>query len=81
MFNMKKSVMVLALLAMVGVAQADEYSCKVYCKNGTTYVDVNANSKSEAAAKVDNMPDQVCKGEGKGDKSSQTMRPEQCSRK
>ena len=78
---MKKSIIVLSLLAMAGVAQADEYSCKVYCNSGTTYVDVYADSRQEAAAKVDQMPDSVCKNESQGDKSNETMRPEQCSRK
>lgn len=78
---MKKLLVLLAALSAFGVAHADQYVCKVYCQSGTTYVDVDANSKSEAAAKVDVMPDAVCKGENKGNKSNQTMRPEQCSRK
>ena len=80
---MKFKFVAIAALATLGLgaAQASEYVCKVYCNSGTTAVVVNADSRDDAAAKVDKMPDQVCKGEGKGDKSSQTMRPEQCSKK
>jgi len=42
---------------------------------------VNASSASDAANKVDAQGHQICKSDGKGNASSQTMRPEQCSRK
>lgn len=75
-----KKLLFLSLLAFAGIAQADEYSCKVYCNSGTTYVTVKASSKSEAAAIVDKQADQICKNENKGNASNQTMRPDQCSR-
>lgn len=76
-----KKLLMLVLFSVAGVAQADEYSCKVYCNNGVTYVTVNANSKADAAAKVDEQGHQICRADKRGDASSQTMRPEQCSRK
>lgn len=76
-----KVFLTIALVSAASMASAEEYVCKVYCKSGTTSVEVKAGSKEEAAAKVDRMPDQVCKGEGKGNKSDETMRPDQCSRK
>lgn len=76
-----KKLIALALFALAGMAQAEDYSCKVYCNSGTTYVTVSASSKDDAAAKVDKQADQVCKEDNKGKASNQTMRPEQCSRK
>lgn len=76
-----KKLFLLSLLALAGVTHAEEYSCKVYCNSGTTNVTVNANSKEDAAAKVDKQGDQICRGENKGNGSNQTMRPDQCSRK
>ena len=66
---------------MTCTANASEYVCKVYCNSGQSYITVNASSASDAAAKVDKQGDQICKGDNKGNASSQTMRPEQCSRK
>ena len=78
---MKRTFVAVMLLGITVSVQATEYSCKVYCKSGSpVYVNVNADSKEEAAAKVDRMPDQVCKDEGKGNKTDETMRPDQCSR-
>ena len=76
-----KKLLFVSLIALAGAAYADEYSCKVYCNSGTTYVTVNASSASDAAAKVDKQGDQICKSDNRGNASSQTMRPEQCSRK
>lgn len=42
----------IGLLALVGLAHTDEYSRKVYCDSGATYVTVLANSEAETAAKL-----------------------------
>ncbi len=76
-----KKLLAVALFALAGVAQADDYSCKVYCNGGETFVTVSGNTKADAAAKVDQMGHQVCKSDNKGNATSKTMRPEQCSRK
>lgn len=62
-------------------ANAGEYVCKVYCTKGTTQATVKADSKSDAAKKIDSngVADQVCKDAGKGAASSSTMKSEQCS--
>lgn len=76
-----KILLVVALFAMAGIAQAEEYSCKVYCNSGETYTTVNASSKADAAAKIDARSDAICKSDKKGNASNKTMRPEQCSKK
>ncbi|MBI4742938.1 MAG: hypothetical protein HY777_15625 [Betaproteobacteria bacterium] len=76
-----KKMLVVALFAVAGVAQAGEYVCKVYCNSGETYVTVNADSSAGAAAKVDQRGHEICKSDNKGNATSKTMRPEQCSRK
>jgi hypothetical protein len=77
--NFQRTIMLLGIVVSV---QAAEYSYKVYCKGSSPiYVDVEAENKEEAAARVDRMPDQVCKDDGKGNKTDATMRPDQCSRK
>jgi len=76
-----KKILMLGLLSIAGFAHADEYVCKVYCNSGETYISVKADSKSDAAAKVDRQSDQICKADNRGNSSSQTMRPEQCNRK
>ncbi len=76
-----KKLLFVSLFALMGAVHAEEYSCKVYCNSGVTYVTVNASSSSDAAAKVDAQGHQVCKSDGKGNASEKTMRPEQCSRK
>lgn len=76
-----KKLLFVSLFALVGSSYAAEYSCKVYCNSGQTYVTVNAGSAAEAAAKVDAQGHQICKSDDKGNASNQTMRPEQCSRR
>jgi hypothetical protein len=63
-------------------AFAEEYSCKVYCDSGTTFVTVQASSSSDAAAKINPTPvaNGICQSAGKGDASSSTMSGSQCSR-
>ena len=76
-----KLVLAIGLLTLTSVVSASEFVCKVYCNSGETYVTLDASSASDAAAKVDKQSDQICKGDKKGNSSSKTMRPEQCSRK
>ena len=61
---------------------AAEYSCKVYCNSGSTYVSIYANSSSEAAEKIDPTPvaNQICQNAGKGNASSSSMSSNQCTR-
>ncbi|PWF40539.1 hypothetical protein C7C56_025825 [Massilia glaciei] len=75
-----KKMLLLCLISMSGFASAADYQCKVYCQSGTTTVTVKADSKEDAAAKVDQQGDQICKNDSKGSASKETMRPEQCSR-
>lgn len=76
-----KLMLAMGLVAMSSMASAQEYSCKVYCNSGQTYVTVKASSAADAADKVDKQGHEICKGDNKGNASSKTMRPEQCSRK
>ena len=81
---MKKSVfaavLIGGLMAGAGLAQAGEYSCKVYCvgPSGTTTVTVRASSASEAASIVDKQGHQVCQAAGHQGASTQTMGTSQC---
>lgn len=80
---MKVKIMIALTLASASLmaSAADEYICKVYCNEGTTNVTVRADSKKEAAYKVDQECDKICKNDNRGKASNETMRPEQCSRK
>ncbi|PWF55168.1 hypothetical protein [Massilia glaciei] len=75
-----KKLLLLCLLGMTGLAHAADYQCKVYCKSGMTTVTVQADSREDAAAKVDRQGDQICKNDDRGSATKETMRPEQCSR-
>ncbi len=81
---MKTKLFVLGAIFSVSIAaQADEYSCKVYCESTsgpTTYITVNASSSSEAATIVDVQSDQICQDAGYSTSSSATMDASQCSR-
>ena len=70
-----------AMFLLSSMASAQQYSCKVYCNSGQTFVTLTASSAADAAAKVDKQGDQICKGDGKGNASSKTMSADQCSRK
>ena len=78
-----KSLVFTLLMTAAALAQADEYSCKVYCESTsgpTTYVNVQADSSSEAAAIVDVQSDSICRNAGYSQSSSATMSASQCSR-
>jgi hypothetical protein len=60
-----------------------KFQCKVYCKSpeGQTFVEVQAESASHAAAQVDRQGHGLCSSAGFGRASSSTMSAAQCSRK
>lgn len=72
-----------ALSLAAASAHASEFVCKVYCANGTTSVVIQADSRSDAAKKIDPEPvaNQICRNAGKGNASSSTMGSSQCSAK
>ena len=65
----------------VASAFADTYSCKVYCRSGSTYANVSASSSSDAANQIDSQADSVCRNAGLGNATSSTMSGSQCSRR
>jgi hypothetical protein len=76
-----KKLFFVSLFALAGAAHADQYVCTVYCNSGTTSVSVEANSKADAAAKVDAQGHEICQSDNRGNATEKTMRPEQCSRR
>jgi Zn-dependent peptidase ImmA (M78 family) len=76
------SIAILVALSASTSVMAQTYSCKVYCANGSTFVNIKASSAKDAAEKIDPTPvaNQICREAGKGNASSNTMGSNQCTR-
>jgi uncharacterized membrane protein len=80
-----KIVMAVLLAAASSAAMAGEYSCTAYCVSGSgsiekTQVTISADSKSDAAQKVDNQADRICRDAGYKRATSSDMSSSQCSK-
>jgi hypothetical protein len=71
------------LTAASSLVLADQYVCTVNCvgPSGKTQIVVSADSASDAAQKVDQQSDQICRAAGHDRSTSSSMSASQCSRK
>jgi hypothetical protein len=80
-----KIVMAVLLASSSTMAFASEYSCTVNCVSGSgsiekTQATVSADSKSDAAQKVDSQADRICRDAGYKRATSSDMSSSQCSK-